>query len=129
LWADYRIVGRLFGLRAAQMPRKLDDLEAYGQAMLGGDELGVGDWAGRRAREIVLAPPVPKRARPLLETANFITIALLPDRIRREYGFAPLPPVPVRRALVSAGAVYIRRGVLPLLPAHLRQVPAARRAA
>ena len=129
LWADYRVLGRLFGLQATQMPGTLADLEAYGQAMLAGDELSVGDWARRRAREIVLEPPVPTLARPLVETANFITIALLPDRIRSEYGFAPLPPVPVRRALVSAGAVYIRRGLLPLLPPHLRQVPASRRAA
>ncbi|MEO6858767.1 MAG: oxygenase MpaB family protein [Solirubrobacteraceae bacterium] len=129
LWVDYRVLGRLFGLRVTQMPRTLADLEAYGQAMLDGDELSVGDWARRRAREIVLEPPVPTLARPLLETANFITIALLPDRIRSEYGFAPLPPIPVRRALVSAGAVYIRRGLLPLLPPNVRQVPASRRAA
>jgi uncharacterized protein (DUF2236 family) len=129
LWRDYRVLGRLFGLRDAEMPRSLADLEEYGRAMLGGDELAVGDWARRRAREIVLEPPVPNLARPLLETVNFITVALLPDRLRREYGFAPLPPAPVRRALVSAGAVYIRRGVLPLLPAQVRHVPAARRAA
>ena len=60
--------------------------------MLIGDELAVGDWARRRAREIVLEPPVPGLARPLLETVNFITIALLPARIRDEYRFAPLPP-------------------------------------
>jgi uncharacterized protein (DUF2236 family) len=129
LWRDYRVLGRLFGLKPVQMPAGWDELVAYGTAMLGGEELSVGPWARRRARQIVLAPPVPNLARPLLETANFITIALLPDRIRREYGFAPLPPVPLRRALVSAGAVYVRRGVLPLLPAGLRQVPAARRAA
>ena len=64
--------------------------------------LHVSDWARERARAIVLDPPVPLYARPLLETANFITITLLPDRIRREYGFSPLPPVFVRRALVAA---------------------------
>jgi uncharacterized protein (DUF2236 family) len=129
LWADYRVLGRLFGLRPAQMPKTLRDLEAYGEMMLTGDDLRVGDWARRRAREIVLEPPVPNVARPLLETVNFITIALLPDRIRREYGFASLPPAPLRRALINAGAVYVRRGLLPVLPAGLRQVPAARRAA
>jgi uncharacterized protein (DUF2236 family) len=129
LWADYRVLGRLFGLRSAQMPATLSALEDYGEAMLSGDELCVGDWARRRAREIVLEPPVPNLARPLVETANFITIALLPERIRREYGFGSLAPAPVRRALVNAGAVYIRRGLIPLLPAGLRQVPAARRAA
>ena len=129
LWDDYRVVGRLFGLRPAAMPATLADLEAYGRAMLSGDELHVGAWARRRARAIVLDPPVAPLARPIRETVNFITIALLPDRIRSEYGFAALPPQVLRRVLVGAGAVYVRRGVLPVLPGHIRQVPAARRAA
>lgn len=129
LWDDYRVVGRLFGMGRGEMPATLETLEDYGRRMLSGDALAVGDWARRRAREIVLEPPVPNLARPLLETVNFITIALLPDRIRDEYGFRPVPPPVVQRALVNAGAVYIRHGLLPWLPATLRQVPAARRAA
>jgi uncharacterized protein (DUF2236 family) len=129
LWDDYKVVGRLFGLRRAAMPATLADLEAYGQGMLTGDELHVGAWARRRARAIVLDPPVPPLARPIRDTVNFITIALLPDRIRSEYGFAALPPATVRRALVRAGALYVRHGILPVLPGHIRQVPAARRAA
>ncbi len=129
LWEDYKLLGRQFGLKRSQMPETLAELEDYGREMLAGDELQVGAWARRRAREIVLEPPVPNLARPLLETVNFITIALLPDRIRSEYRFASLPPAAVRKALVRAGAVYVRRGLLPLLPANLRQVPAARRAA
>ncbi|HET8979958.1 MAG TPA: oxygenase MpaB family protein [Solirubrobacteraceae bacterium] len=129
LWEDYRVMGRLFGLRRTAMPQTLEELEDYGRAMLAGDELHVGEWARRRAREIVLEPPVPMLARPVRETVNFITIALLPDRIRSEYGFAALPPAAVRRALVGAGALYVRRGVLPVLPAPMREVPAARRAA
>jgi uncharacterized protein (DUF2236 family) len=129
LWEDYKVVGRLFGLRDGEMPGSLSELRDYGRAMLEGDELHVGGWAKRRARKIVLEPPVPHRARPLLETVHFITIALLPDRIRAEYGFLPLPPPAVRRAMVRAGALYVRRGLLPLLPAHVREVPAARRAA
>lgn len=129
LWEDYRVVGRLFGLRTGQMPGSLSALRDYGRAMLGGDALHVGDWARRRARQIVLAPPVPPLARPVVETVNFITIALLPDRIRQAYGFAPVPPAAIRRAVVGAGALYVRHGVLPILPAAIRQVPAARRAA
>ena len=128
LWADYRVIGELFGLHASEMPDSVDDLEGYGRAMLDSGRLVVGDWARRRAREIVLQPPVPQLARPLLETVNFITVALLPETIRRQYRFAPLPPAAVRRAMVQAGALYVRRGVLPLLPAQVRQVPAARRA-
>jgi uncharacterized protein (DUF2236 family) len=89
----------------------------------------VTDWARERARAIVLEPPVPWMAQPLLETVNFITIALLPDRIRREYGFSPLPPAFVRRALVRAGGEYVKRAVVPFLPDRLRLVPSARAAA
>ncbi len=57
---------------------------------------------------------------------NFTTIALLPDRIREEYGFKPLPPMPIRRAVVAGGAEYLRRAVVPFLPSRLGLVPSAR---
>jgi uncharacterized protein (DUF2236 family) len=126
LWQDYRTVGRLFGLRDRDMPRTLTELDGYRRSMLTGDRLHVSGWARERARRIVLDPPVPLLARPLLETVNFITIALLPDRIREQYGFSPLPPAIVRKALVAGGAAYGKRAVLPLLPDRLRLVPAAR---
>jgi hypothetical protein len=77
----------------------------------------------------VLEPPVPWAAQPIVETVNFITIALLPDRIRSEYAFAPVPPAFVRKALVKAGGEYVKRAVVPFLPERWRLVPAARRAA
>lgn len=123
LWQDYRVVGRLFGLRANDMPRTLADLDDYRRSMLKGDTLHVTPWARERARAIVLEPPVPLAARPLLETANFVTIALLPDRIREQYGFSAVPPVFVRKALVRAGAEYMKRGVLPFLPRRVRLTP------
>ncbi len=127
-WEDYKLVGELFGLTRADMPDTLADLHDYRREMLEGDILHVTPWARQRAREIVLDPPVPWIARPLLETANFITIALLPDRIRRQYGFAPLPPAQVRKALVAGGAEYTKRLVIPFLPERLRLVPSARAA-
>jgi uncharacterized protein (DUF2236 family) len=127
-WDDYRVVGRLFGLRAPDMPSTLADLEEYGREMLAGPELHVNDWARTRAREIVLEPPVPLAMRPVVEAVNFITIALLPERIRREYRFRALPPAWARRAIVSGGAEYVKHAVIPLLPERLRFVPAARAA-
>jgi uncharacterized protein (DUF2236 family) len=127
-WEDYKVVGRLFGLRKRDMPATLDDLDAYRERMLTGDELHVTGWARERARAIVLEPPVPWMARPLVETVNFVTVALLPDRIRREYEFAPVPPAFVRKALVHGGAEYMKRVAIPLLPNRLRLVPAARAA-
>jgi uncharacterized protein (DUF2236 family) len=127
-WEDYKVVGELFGLKRSDMPDTVDELDDYRREMLEGDILLVTPWARQRAREIVLDPPVPWIARPLLETANFITIALLPDRIRRQYGFAPLPPAQVRKALVAGGAEYTKRLVIPFLPERLRLVPSARAA-
>jgi len=129
LWEDYKVVGELFGLTVTEMPDTLDDLREYGREMVAGDRLCVGDWARRRAREIVLEPPVPARLRPVLETVNFVTITLLPDEIRRQYGFSPLIPSLARKALVRGGAVYVRRGLVPLLPGAVRHVPSARHAA
>jgi hypothetical protein len=94
--------------------------------MLGADRIFVSDWARERARAIVLRPPIPWPARPLLETANFITIVLLPDPIRRQYGFSPLAPAPLRKALVAGGAEYVKRVVIPFATSSLRTVPSAR---
>jgi uncharacterized protein (DUF2236 family) len=127
-WQDYKVVGRLFGLDELDMPDTIDDLDAYGEWMLDGDQLLVTPWARERAREIVLEPPVPLLVRPLLETANFITVALLPDRIRSQYGFLPLPPVFIRKALVAGGAEYVKRVLIPFLPDRMRLVPDARAA-
>ncbi len=126
LWDDYRLVGRLFGLRDRDMPGTLAELDDYRREMLEGDRLFVSDWARERARQIVLEPPVPWMARPLLETVNFVTIALLPDRIRDQYRFSSVPPAAVRKAVVGGGAEYVKRAVIPFIPARLRLVPAAR---
>lgn len=128
LWEDYKIVGGLFGLDDGDMLTTLDDLGDYRKRMLEGDELLVTDWARRRARQIVLEPPVPLLARPVLETVNFVTVALLPDSIRDQYGFSPLPPTMMRKALVAGGADYLKRAVIPFLPSRLRLVPSARAA-
>ncbi|HEX8076031.1 MAG TPA: oxygenase MpaB family protein [Thermoleophilaceae bacterium] len=128
-WDDYKVVGRLFGLRVRDMPRTLDDLRAYGDEMLGSGRLVVTDWARTRARDIVLEPPVPLVAQPLVELVNFVTVSLLPDQIRSQYGFSPIPPVPLRRVLVAGGAEYAKRALIPFLPDRLRLVPAARAAA
>jgi uncharacterized protein (DUF2236 family) len=124
-WEDYKLIGKLFGLDERDLPATLEDLDTYRRTMLEGDQLFVTDWARRRARQIVLEPPVSWQTRPLVETVNFITIALLPDEIRHQYGFAPLPPAFVRKALVAGGAEYLKRAVIPLLPQRLRLVPDA----
>jgi hypothetical protein len=65
--------------------------------------------------------------RPVVETVDFVTAALLPAQIRRQYGFSPLPPLPLRKALVAGGGECVKRSVVPLVPDRLRLVPAVRR--
>jgi uncharacterized protein (DUF2236 family) len=125
-WQDYRTIGRLFGLRDADMPATWDDFEAYMSDMLSSGDLCVTPTARAVGIEVVLRPPVPLKVRPLVELANFITVGLLPRRIRRGYGFSWDP---ARAIALRGGAEYVKRVLVPLLPAGVRYVPSAGRAA
>jgi uncharacterized protein (DUF2236 family) len=128
-WQDWRVVGELFGLNGAYMPKDSSELRDYMRAMLTGDTLYVSEDARKLGVEIVLRPPVPLAARPLLELANFIIVGLLPGRIRRQY---ELHWDPVRAVLLNAGAHSTKRVLVPILPSKLRfrpSTPLAARAA
>jgi uncharacterized protein (DUF2236 family) len=122
LWSDYRVVGGLFGLAPGDMPATFAEFEAYMGDMLAGDVLRVTDDARELALRIVMRPPVPLPVRPLLEVANFVTVGLLPARLRHEYG---LRWDPVRGLALRGGAEYARRVLVPLLPGRLRYQRAA----
>jgi uncharacterized protein (DUF2236 family) len=121
-WRDYRVIGRLFGLREADMPQSWDEFEAYMDGMLRGGDLVVTPTARAVGIEVVLRPPVPLKVRPLVELANFITVGLLPGGIRRGYGFSWDP---ARAMVLRGGAEYAKRVLVPLLPAGWRYVPSA----
>lgn len=122
-WADQRVVGRLFGLPDDAMPATWHDFQTYMKDMLASDALVVTPTAREVGLQVVMRPPVPLHARPLLELVNVITVGLLPGRIRRGYG---LGWDPARALAVRGGAEYVRRVLLPLLPGRvrLRRTPA-----
>ena len=124
-WQDYKVIGRLFGLADEDLPDTIEDFDAYFDGMLTGGDLFVTDEARELSVQIVMRPPVPLVARPLLELVNQITIGLLPDDIRRQYRFSWDP---ARGLALRAGAEYTRRLLVPLLPRQLRHVPSARSA-
>ncbi|MFL5845672.1 MAG: oxygenase MpaB family protein [Solirubrobacteraceae bacterium] len=124
-WQDFRLLGKLFGLPYKHQPADLDAFEDYVAAMLASGDLFVGETARRLAVEIVMRPPVPRLAVPALELANQITIGILPPEVRRLYGFRWDP---VRAVAVRGGAEYLKRVVVPVLPARLRTAPSARAA-
>jgi uncharacterized protein (DUF2236 family) len=124
-WRDYRVIGNLFGLADADMPASIEAFDAYMARMVRGGTLRVTPAARELAIPIVLRPPVPLHARPLLELANQITVGLLPRQIRRQYG---LRWDPARELALHGGAEYVKRVVVPLLPGRLRFAPSARAA-
>jgi uncharacterized protein (DUF2236 family) len=121
-WRDYRVIGRLFGLRDADMPASWSEFESYMSQMLRSGDLVVTPTARAVGIKVVLRPPVPLRVRPLVELANFITVGLLPAGIRRGYGFSWDP---ARAIVLRGGAEYAKRVLVPLLPSGWRYVPAA----
>jgi uncharacterized protein (DUF2236 family) len=123
LWRDYRVVGRLFGLRERDMPAGVDAFEAYMEGMYASDELFVTAEARDLAIDIVLRPPVPLHLRPVLELVNQVTVGLLPATVRRQYGFSWDP---VRSVALHGGAEYLKRVVVPALPERMRMIPLAR---
>ena len=124
-WQDYKVIGRLFGLADDEMPGTIEDFDAYMDDFLAGDDLFITDEARELAIKIVMRPPVPLKARPLLELANQITVGLLPARVRRGYG---LRWDPMRSVALHGGAEYVKRVVVPVLPERLRLVSSARAA-
>jgi uncharacterized protein (DUF2236 family) len=125
LWRDYRVVGRLFGLRERDMPPDAAAFHAHMAARYASEELFVTPLARELAVDIVLRPPVPLHLRPVLELVNQITVGLLPGEVRRQYGFSWDP---VRAAALHGGAEYVKRVVAPVLPDRMRMLPVARAA-
>jgi uncharacterized protein (DUF2236 family) len=125
LWRDYRVVGRLFGLREREMPADSAAFEAYMAERYASPELVVTPQARELATDIVLRPPVPLHLRPVLELVNQITVGLLPPRVREQYGFTWDP---VRAVALHGGAEYLKRVVVPVLPERVRMLPLARAA-
>jgi uncharacterized protein (DUF2236 family) len=122
-WGDYKVMGRLFGLKVNDMPRTYDDFAAYMQRMLASGDLVVTENARELGKAIVLRPPVRLPARPLVELANQITVGLMPADLRAQYR---LSWDPLRALAVAGGAEYVKRVLVPLLPERLRVVPSAR---
>jgi uncharacterized protein (DUF2236 family) len=124
-WNEYRVIGRLFGLRERDMPGTWADFEGYVEEMLASGDLHVTPTAREVGIDVVLRPPVPLRVRPLVELSNFITVGLLPGDIRRQYGFSWDP---ARALALRGGAEYVKRVLVPLLPDRVRLVTSARAA-
>lgn len=122
-YRESKAIGPLLGLPESAYPETYDDFAAYWTDMLSGDQLRVDG----RARELAAAlrrPPLPLIPALAWRPIEILTAGLLPARFRDAYD---LPWGPRQRRAFRALEALIRAS--RHLPAPMREMPVARRAA
>ncbi|MGH2467591.1 MAG: oxygenase MpaB family protein [Candidatus Limnocylindrales bacterium] len=123
-WAEARSVGVRLGIPLAVSPVDWTAFEAYWARMLAPDGPIRITPTARRLGHIIAGSPLPFVPSPLLGPLMSPAIALLPERIRAEYGLAWGPArAAVARTLDTALRLWVR-----LLPRSWRSMPQARSA-
>jgi uncharacterized protein (DUF2236 family) len=113
-----------FGIPSDVVPGDVDTFREYMGEMLEGDELGSTE-AGRHLVGSVLRPPLPLPLRVATEGVRLVTLALLPEPIRRMFDLR----AGLRARAAVGAATAASRASLPFLPRALREFSAARAAA
>ncbi len=114
-------VAEILGVPPEVIPPTLESFHTYVEEMLGSDRITVTGPA-RDIADAVLRPPLPLIAGSAAALARFVTAAMLPPRLRGEFG---LPWSP-RREDVWRWIERTGRATLPVLPRVLRELPQAR---
>jgi uncharacterized protein (DUF2236 family) len=123
-YEEMKVLAVLLGTPPEIIPRTLEDFRVYMRERLASDEIAVTD-AAREVARLVLRPPLPLALRPVADALGLVTVGLMPERLREQYGFGWGR---ARSALVAGSRHSVRRLVLPLMPDLARAVSAARRA-
>jgi uncharacterized protein (DUF2236 family) len=87
-WADYLVLGDLFGVERATAPADYAGFREYVHDRLASDELRVSDRARELATTVAFDLPMPPHRRPVLALLNHAIVGTLPPRARREYGLS-----------------------------------------
>ena len=121
-YEDVKKFAALFGIRQEIIPASLDAFDDYVKQMLLGGEVAVGPTARDLAHDVLYPRTwIFKPGGPLF---RFVTAGILPDNLRRAYGFRWSP----RRERMLNLLARSMRTLLPLVPAPLRIAPNARAA-
>jgi uncharacterized protein (DUF2236 family) len=121
-YAESKRFSMLFGIPDSVIPKNYSAFREYFSAMLASDVISVGAPARKMARFLFVPPR--RAARPLFRWLEIVTVGLLTERLREEFGFAFGAR---ERAIFQSSLVAVRRG-LPFVPRRLRYVPAYVRA-
>ena len=123
-WQEARAVGVRLGIPLSLSPADWPALDAYWQRMLADDgPIHVTPTARRLAR-LIVRPPFPFVPGPLVDLAALPGLALLPPRLRDEFGIT----WGGRRAALARAESYAISRWTRVVPASLRSMPQARRA-
>jgi uncharacterized protein (DUF2236 family) len=115
-YREMATVARLFGTPAAVIPAHLADFREYMRTQIAGPDVCVTDPA-RQVASVILAAGVPTPLRLLAPAHRLSTAALLPARLREEYGLAWSRAHAAALGL-AAGAVRVAATPLFLAAAH-----------
>jgi uncharacterized protein (DUF2236 family) len=123
-WAEARRVGVRLGIPLSASPADWAAFEAYWEAMVGPDGPIRVTPTGRRLGQAIAGSPLPFVPGPMLGPLMSPALALMPERIRTEYGFAWGPGrAAFARTLDRAIRTWVR-----ILPRSWRAMPQARAA-
>jgi len=115
-------MARVLGIPEPMIPATIEEFRTYVARMLS-TEIAVGATARNLAR-LIFRPPRAASLRIIGPLAKFVTVGLLPPKVREQYGYRWSP---LQEQALEAVARAIRRA-LPAIPSVIRVVPQARAA-
>jgi uncharacterized protein (DUF2236 family) len=120
-WADYVLLGELFGLDRVDAPADYAELRAYMDERLSSADLHVVEQAREIGRKVAFELPLPASRTPALRVVNFLVVGMLPARVRELYGIGWDP---ARQVAFDALCRSLRMSAR-VTPATLRRGPSA----
>ncbi|MQA98617.1 MAG: DUF2236 domain-containing protein [Streptosporangiales bacterium] len=115
-YSQFKVVAESIGCPPDAQPETLADFRAYWARTVATLEITP---AAREQAAKVLHPGRLNLLTPALPLARFVTIGLLPEQIRADYGYG----WDDRRQRIFDGGRALTRRVYPLIPRRLREVP------
>jgi uncharacterized protein (DUF2236 family) len=113
------VVAQLFGVPAKAIPPTLADFARYFEGQIASETIAVTDTA-RDIAAVIMRAPLPAPIRLIAPAHRLSTAALLPPRLRQEYG---LPWTPLHALLMPPAAQMLKLTAIPVLTAAARLRP------
>ena len=118
-YREMAVVAQLFGVPAKAIPPTLADFHRYFERQIASETITVTDTA-RDIVAVIMRAPLPAPIRLIAPAHRLATAALLPPRLRQEYG---LRWTPLHALLLPPSAQMLKLTAIPVLTAAARLRP------